>query len=75
MNVQVAFVQLNKENNMKEVSFKFDLFENVESPLTTGGVITMLGVDEGGNQYFVVSSQQGVVDRWWPESQLKIGQI
>ena len=60
---------------MTEVNFKFDLYERVETPLTGSGIITMLGVDKGGNTYYVTSAQQGVSNNWWPEDQIKIGKI
>ena len=54
-----------------EIKFRFELYQAVVTPLSNG-IITMLGVDDGGNQYFVNNSEQGVADRWWPESQLRL---
>ena len=56
----------------KEVKFRFELYDRVNTPLVEEGIITMLGVDDGGNQYFVSNNKDGVADKWWHESQLRL---
>lgn len=55
---------------MKKVEFVFDLDEKVEV-IATGevGIVTMLGVDDGGIKYFVQSTSDG---KWWAERLLRI---
>ena len=52
-----------------EVTFKHNLNEKIETPLGDKGMITMLGVDEGGNQYFITTPGNSD-NRWWSEKQL-----
>ena len=54
----------------RKEEFKFDLYDRVNTPLVTEGIVTMLGVDEGGITYFIESAVDGVANKWWPESQL-----
>ena len=55
---------------MKTVEFKFDLYDKVKTPLVDYGIVTMLGVDDGGNCYYISNSTQGVAEKWWTEAQL-----
>lgn len=54
---------------MKTVEYKFDLDEKVEC-IVTGemGVVGMLGLDDGGVQYFVKTKTSS---NWWKEKQIK----
>ncbi len=55
---------------MRNEEFKFDLYEKVNTPLVDNGIITMLGIDDGGRTYYVSNNVQGVANCWWVESQL-----
>lgn len=49
------------------VTFKFSLDQVVTTPFGENGIVSMLGVDEGGNQYFVKTK---AASTWFKESQL-----
>lgn len=49
------------------VTFKFTLDQNVTTPFGEPGIVSMLGVDGGGNTYFVKTKAGG---EWFKESQL-----
>ena len=49
------------------VTFKFSLDETVTTAFGENGIISMLGVDDGGNCYFVKTKSAGT---WLKESQL-----
>jgi len=53
-----------------EVNFKYKLYDRVKTPLVDNGIITMLGVDDGGVCYYVCNNVDGVGERWWQESQV-----
>ena len=56
---------------MSKVEFKYNLDDEVNVPLTDKpGMITMLGFDEGGIQYFVVTADKGLSNKWWKEKQV-----
>lgn len=52
-----------------QVTFKFCLDQMVLTPFDNKGIITMLGVDDGGNQYYVKSEASS---SWFKESQLRV---
>lgn len=52
---------------MRTVEYKYDLDEKVSTPFDQVGIVTMLGFDEGGNQYYVKTANTG---SWFKESQL-----
>jgi len=58
-----------ESNQMKTVEYKFDIDEKVKC-IVTGetGVICMLGLDDGGVQYFVKAKN---ASNWWKEKQIK----
>jgi hypothetical protein len=49
------------------VTFKFTLDQKVTTPFGDLGVISMLGVDDGGNQYHVKTATGS---NWFKESQI-----
>lgn len=54
-----------------EINYKFDMDDKVKVPLTDAeGMITMLGFDDGGRQYFVITTDKGLNDKWWREDKL-----
>ena len=53
-----------------EPMFKYNLYDRINTPLVNNGIITMLGVDDGGTCYYVKSSVEGVEDTWWYESRI-----
>lgn len=55
---------------MRKEEFKFDLYDKVNTPLVKNGIVTMLGVDDGGKTYYIANNVQGVSERWWTESNL-----
>ena len=55
---------------MSNVDFKFDLYDKVDTPLVKDGIITMLGVDDGGKCYYVCNNRDGVAEKWWHEDQI-----
>lgn len=52
---------------MKTVEYKFDLDQKVKTPFGDEGIVSMIGFDEGGKQYFVKTSNNG---QWFKEDQL-----
>ena len=51
-----------------KIKFKYNLDDKVLVPLTDKeGLITMLGFDGGGIQYFVVTADKGLNNKWWEE--------
>jgi hypothetical protein len=50
-----------------EVTFKFTLDQQVKTPFGDLGVVSMLAVDDGGNQYYVKTATGG---NWFKESQI-----
>ena len=53
---------------MKTVNFKYDLDDRVRTRLGASGIITLLGVDERGPIYYVITDQNS---DWWKEDQLE----
>jgi len=33
-------------------------------------IVSMLGFDEGGKQYYIITNDKGLSDRWWREKLL-----
>ncbi len=52
---------------MQQIDFKFDIDQKVKTPFGDEGIITMLGYDDGGKQYYVKTAQN---DQWFKENQL-----
>ena len=52
----------------KTVEFKFDLDQKVTTTFGVKGIVTMLGVDDDGNQYFVAT---GKSTGWYKENLLE----
>ena len=52
---------------MRTVDFKFDVDDEVVTPFGDDGIISMIGVDEGGNMYYVKTAKN---DNWFKEVQL-----
>ena len=54
-----------------EVNFKYEMDENIIVNFgKVPGVITMLGFDDGGIQYYVVTADKGLTNKWWKEKQI-----
>jgi len=53
----------------RTVSFEFDIDEQVKTPFGDLGIVSMLGYDDGGPQYFVKTKEGG---NWYKESQLSV---
>lgn len=51
------------------VQFKFKLNQVVKTPLGEKGIITMLGVDASGPQYFVVTKNNS---QWFTQDLFKV---
>ena len=49
------------------ITFKFMLDQAAKTPFGEEGLISMLGVDDGGNTYYVKTNTGG---NWFKESQL-----
>ena len=52
---------------MKKVEFKFDLDEKVKTAFGEVGFISMCALDDGGNVYYVKTSNH---DKWLKETQI-----
>jgi hypothetical protein len=52
-----------------DITFKFELNQMVVTPLGDIGIISMIGYDDGGIQYYVKSSTNS---SWFREDQLSI---
>lgn len=50
-----------------KVEFSFILDQKVKTPFDEIGIVSMLGVDDGGKTYFVKTAATGA---WFKESQL-----
>ena len=50
------------------VEFKFNIDQRVVTPFEEVGIVEMLGVDDGGNKYFVITPTNSV---WFKEEKLK----
>jgi len=51
-----------------DVNFKFNLSDKVKTPVSMDtGIITMLAIDEGGIQYYIVTQ---FTSNWWSESKV-----
>ncbi len=50
--------------------FKYNLYQEVATPLCEKTLITMLGVDDNGKCYYCESNVQGVNNKWWKEDLL-----
>lgn len=53
---------------MTKVEFKFDVDQEVVTAFESKGIVSLLGYDDGGNQYYV-KTQKG--STWFKEKQLK----
>jgi len=54
-----------------DVNFKYAVDEKVVTPLSDAvGIVSMLGFDEGGKQYYIITNDKGLSDRWWREKLL-----
>ncbi len=51
------------------VTFEFNIDQRVITPFGEDGIIAMLGVDDGGNQYYVKTKSQS---NWFKEKELKL---
>jgi hypothetical protein len=56
-----------EENDMTTVEYKFDIDQKVNTPFGLG-IITMLGYDEGGAKYYVVTGSNSA---WLKEALLE----
>ena len=54
---------------MPTIEFKFELDQRVITPFKEIGIISMLGYDEGGNQYYTKSKSSS---NWFKEKELEI---
>ena len=52
---------------MHEVSYRFNVDDRVVTPFGDTGIITMLGFDDGGNQYYVKTKLDS---QWYKERDL-----
>jgi len=55
---------------MKKVEFKFDTYDRVNTPLVDNAIVTMLGVQDSVNRYYIENNVNGVANTWWAEDQL-----
>ncbi len=55
---------------MQEISYKFSVDDRVTTPFGDTGIITMLGFDDGGNQYHVKTK---LSSKWFKEIDLREG--
>ncbi len=51
----------------RKVEYKFDIDQRVVTPFGEDGIVTMLGYDDGGQQYYVREKERS---NWFKESQL-----
>lgn len=51
-----------------KVDFEFDIDEKVITPFEEKGIISMLGFDEGGKRYYVLTKLNS---QWLKETELK----
>lgn len=51
-----------------KLEFKFELNQSVTTIFDEKGIVTMLGFDEGGNQYYVKTKSYS---QWFKENELK----
>lgn len=56
---------------MKTVNFKYDVDQKVFTPFDEKGIITMLGYDEAGQQYYVKTANN---NSWFKEDALKVNE-
>ena len=54
---------------MTTINFKFGLDQKVKTALGAEGLVTMLGYDDGGNQYYVLTTSEATT-RWYKEKHL-----
>lgn len=52
---------------MKTVEYVYKIDQKVKTPFGDVGIVSMLGFDDGGNQYFVKTATDG---QWYKEKQL-----
>ena len=50
-----------------EINFLFSVDQKVTTPFGDAGIVSMLGVDDGGKKYFVKTKECG---NWFTEAQL-----
>ena len=50
------------------VTFKFELDQRVITPFEEKGIVSCLGFDDGGNQYYVKTKSES---QWFKEKELK----
>ena len=50
-----------------DVHFKFNMDQRVITPFGEEGIVSMLGVDNGGNQYWVKAKSNS---QWFKENEL-----
>lgn len=50
-----------------QVEFKFNLDQRVITPFGEEGIVTMLGVDDGGNKYYVQTKSEA---QWHKEKEV-----
>lgn len=55
---------------MFTVDYKFTLDQRVITPFNEMGIISMLGFDEAGNQYYVKGKSES---NWFKEKDLQVG--
>lgn len=52
---------------MKTVIFLFDIDQKVKTPFGDDGIVSMLGIEDGGNIYYVKTAKYA---QWYKEKQL-----
>ena len=55
-----------------KVKYKYDIDDVVTTPFGMTGIVSMLGYDDGGPQYYVKTEK---VDTWFKEKQLEKNRI
>jgi len=57
---------------MQEVSYKFSIDDRVKTPFGNPGIVTMLGLDDGGNKYYVKTELDS---QWYKERDLDVSNV
>lgn len=53
---------------MRSIDFVYDLYDRVVTPFGDKGIVDMLGVNEGGIQYYVKTAKN---DNWFREEEIE----